>query len=90
MPVPKKLDCKQVLKIAFEFFEGVSVKELASHFKVSRLTITRLIERTTYKDCTHLNTMVGAIGKAAYAKKVDDQMEANRHRGRGNTRSVSA
>ena len=89
MPLPKKLDCAQVLKIVSEFFSGVSVKELASHFKVSRVTITRLIDRKTYKDFAALNAMVNAIGTADYLKKIDDQMFANKHRGRGNTRNVS-
>lgn len=89
MPVARELDCSQVSKVVLEFFAGVSVKELARHFKVTRLTITRLIERRTYKDCKNLNTMVDAIGLAVYIDKVEQQMNANKRKGRGNKREVS-
>ena len=89
MPLPKKLDCNDVFRIISEFFSGVSVKELASHFKVSRLTITRMVERATYKDCTSVNVMVNSIGKAEYLSRVDEQMNRNKRRGRGNKQEVT-
>lgn len=83
MPVAKKLTCEEVMKVALEFFEGTPVKELAKKLKVSRLTISRLLSRETYKECAHLNTMVNAIGVPAYIDKVEAQMLANKKIGRG-------
>ena len=89
MPLPKKLTCDQVFKVASEFFSGVSVKQIAIHFEVSRLTVTRIIDRKTYKDCIKLNNMVTALGKATYLERVDQQMESNKRIGRGNKKEVS-
>ncbi len=89
MPVAKKLDCVGVVKLALEFFEGVPVKELAKNYKVSRLTISRIIGRETYKECTHLNTMVNAIGLTAYLDKVEAQMLENKKIGRGPAKGSS-
>lgn len=89
MPLPKKLDCEDTLKIVSQFFSGISVKELANHYQVSRVVISRIIGRTSYKDCTLLNVMVNALGLSEYFLKVDTQMEANKRIGRGNKRSIT-
>ncbi len=89
MPSPKKLNCKEVLKVANEFFGGASVKALAEHFKVSRTVITRILERQTYRDCPEINIMVQAIGGISiYLEEVDKQMETNKRTGRGNRKVI--
>ena len=86
MAFPQKLSCDNVVEIAKGFFTGTTVKALASTFMVSRITITRILDRSTYKDCETLNIMVKALGTLAYAEKVDIQMDANKRKATGRSR----
>ncbi len=89
MPLPKKLTNAQVYDLVSKFFDGYSVKTLSAHYSVSRQTITRILERKTYKDCPHLNILVSAIGLISYLEQVDTQMAANRRTGRGNRKELT-
>ena len=81
MPFPKKLTCEDASKIVAAFFSGIFVQELSQTYRVSRATITRLIERKTYKKCAKLNIMVNALGTLDYFDKIEAQMSANKRNG---------
>ena len=88
MPQARSFTCSEVSDIAHKFFGGFSVNVLAEHYKTSRVTITRMLERATYKDCPVINTMVDALGLPSYLEKVDQQMASNRRTGRGNRKAI--
>jgi IS30 family transposase len=79
MPVAKRLDCAQAVQAVQAFLDGASVKYIAAHFNVTRLTITRLLKRETYKDCKQLDSLTGGD----YLETLKERMRENSHRGRG-------
>jgi transposase len=79
MPIAKSLDCRQAVQAVKAFLDGASVKYIAEHFDVTRLTITRLLKRETYKDCTEVEQVTGGD----YLDTLKERMRENSHRGRG-------
>lgn len=79
MPILRKLDCSDALSVIKAFIGGASAKAIAEHFQVTRLTITRIIKRETYKDCEKLNAYL----PEDYLDTVKERMRENAHRGRG-------
>ena len=79
MPIHRKLDCADALAAIKSFIGGASTKALAEHFQVTRLTITRIIKRETYKDCKK----IAAFLPDDYLSSVKERMRENTHRGRG-------
>ncbi len=79
MPIAKKLSCEEAYSAIKAFLDGASVKYIANHFGVTRLTITRLLKRETYKNCTAIDDAL----PSNYLANLKDRMRENSHRGRG-------
>jgi IS30 family transposase len=79
MPVAKRLDCGQAVQAVKAFLDGASLKYIAAHFGVTRLTITRLLKRETYKDCKQLDSLTCGD----YLDTLKERMRENSHRCRG-------
>lgn len=80
MPLSKKLTCQEAVIVVKAFFQGAAVKDIAEHFEVTRLTVSRLLRRDSYKQCQEVNALTGGD----YLDRVEVQMKENSKRGRGN------
>lgn len=86
MPLPKKLNCEDVDNIFQSFIGGATVKSIAERLNVTRLTVTRVLRKETYQDCTEAHAKL----PEDFFDNVNDFMKANQRRSRGQGKKVVA
>lgn len=85
MPLAKKLTCGEAAIAVRAFLDGAAVKDIAEHFGVTRLTISRMLRRESYKECKEVNAITGGD----YLAQVEIRMKENSKRGRGKKEEVN-
>jgi len=86
MPLPKKLNCQDVDSIFQNFIGGATVKAIAEDLDVTRLTVTRVLRKETYQDCTEAHAKL----PENFFETVDERMKANQRRSRGQGKKVNS
>lgn len=84
MPLAKKLTCGEAAVAVKAFLDGAAVKDIAEHFEVTRLTISRMLRRESYKECKEVNELVDDD----YINQIEARMKENSKRGRGRKEEV--